>query len=233
MTVQKAAKIWLSVWLYVMVLVSGTVIGLLAANWALWDAGTKLFAAATALLPIHVLEEWRLPGGFHTMYNLMKGSDAPDRYPMNQLSDMWTNLIGVIFGCVVLAVGVRPIFLIMQLFLCLAELFGHISGGIFAYKRFRDKGKRTIYNPGLFTAVFGYLPIAAEIAVCLFTSDRPSLWEIPVGLICSVLLGAFSLKIVESICKSKDTPYAYTWGDGYFAKFLESDKSRKDYLESK
>lgn len=220
MSMKNITKIWLSCWLYVIIMIAGIILGFLISNRHVWDIGTKLFAMATALLPIHVLEEWHFPGGFHTMYNLMKGSDTPDRYPMNQLSDMWTNFIGVIFGCVVLAVGVNPVFLIMQLFLCCAELFGHISGGIFAYKRFRSNGKKTIYNPGLFTTLFGYLPIAVGIIVCLFTSSRPSLWQIPVALVCSVALGAFSLKAVESICKSKDTPYGYTWGNGYFTKHL-------------
>lgn len=42
-----------------------------------------------------------------------------------------------------------------------------------------------------------------------------------IGLICSAVLGAFSLKIVERLCKDHNTPYGYTWGDGYFAKYLK------------
>ncbi len=76
---KKITKIWLSCWLYIIVLISGIIIGLLVANWSVWSWQTRLFAMATALLPIHVLEEWRFPGGFHTMYNLMAGSDTPDR----------------------------------------------------------------------------------------------------------------------------------------------------------
>src|SRR5574344_1451418 len=148
MSMKKMTTIWLSCWLYVIVLISGIIIGLLVANWSVWSWRTRLFAMATVLLPIHVLEEWRFPGGFHTMYNLMAGSDISmiDRYPMNQLSDMWTNFIGVVFGVVVLFVGVTPLFCMMQIFLCLAELYGHISGGIYSYKRFKDQGKRTIYT---------------------------------------------------------------------------------------
>lgn len=217
---KKITETGLSCWLYGIALISGIILGLLAANWGVWSRQTRLFAMATALLPIHVLEEWRFPGGFHTMYNLMAGSDTPDRYPMNQLSDMWTNVIGVLFGCVVLAVGVNPVFLIMQVFLCCAELFGHSSGGIFAYKRFRSRGKKTIYNPGLFTAVFGYLPILIGIVVSFFTERAPSILQVMIGLACSAALGAFSLKGVEKLCKNKNTPYGYTWGDGYFTKYL-------------
>lgn len=132
-------KKWLSCWLYVMIAVTGIIIGIAICKWTDWTLQNKLFALATALLPLHVLEEWHFPGGFHTMYNLMAKSDCPDRYPMNQMSDMWTNLIGVIFGCVVLAVGVSPFFCVMQLFLCCAEIFGHFSGGIFLKKHLKIK----------------------------------------------------------------------------------------------
>lgn len=223
---KKIAEIWLSCWLYIIVLISGILIGLLVANWSVWSWQTRLFAMATALLPIHVLEVWRFPGGFHTMYNLMAGSDTPDRYPMNQLSDMWTNFIGVLFGCVVLAVGVNPVFLIMQVFLCCAELFGHLSGGIFAYQRFRSKGKKTIYNPGLFTTLFGYLPILVGIVLSFFTEQTPSILQVVIGLICSAALGAFSLKIVERLCMNRNTPYGYTWGEGYFTKYLSEESAK-------
>lgn len=155
------------------------------------------------------------------MYNLMKNSNSTDRYPMNQLSDMWTNFIGVIFGCFVLIIGVSPVFLIMQLFLCCAEIFGHFSGGIFVYKRFKKDGKKTIYNPGLFTTLFGYIPIAAGILVCLFTSYVPTVPETVIALLCSMILGGFSLSGIENICKDENTPYGYTRGSGYFSKYIK------------
>lgn len=213
-------KIWLSLWLYVILLISGIVLGCLICSRSVWSLQTKLFAFATILLPLHVLEEWYFPGGFHTMYNLMQKSDKIDRYPMNQLSDMWTNLIGVIFGYIVLIVGVNPFFLFMQLFLCLAEVFGHTSGGVFAYKLFRTKGKKTIYTPGSFTTWFGYIPLAIGIVRSFFLEQAITLWQIPIALICSILLGGFALSGMEKICKDEHTPYAYTWGNGYFEKYL-------------
>lgn len=220
---KKFTKGWLSCWLYVITGISGVIIGVLISRWGVWPLQTKLFAMATALLPIHVLEEWRFPGGFHYMYNIMDKSETPDRYPMNQLSDMWTNFIGVIFGCVVLIAGVTPFFCVMQLFLCAAEIFGHTSGGVFSYKRFKDKGKKTIYNPGLFTTVFGYLPIAIGLIVSFFTEAAPAWWQIILALVCGVVLGGFSLSGVEKLCSRKDTPYGYTWGNGYFERFLKDN----------
>lgn len=216
---KKIFKTWLNIWLYVITLISGVVIGAIIIKWSDWSLQTKIFAFATALLPLHVLEEWKFPGGFHYMYNLMAKSEKPDRYPMNQLSDMFTNLIGVIFGIVVLCVGVHPIFMVMQLFLCAAEIFGHIKGGIFSYKKFKTKGKRTIYNPGLFTTVCGYLPVAVAIIVSFAIDICPIWWHWLVGIACGVALGALSLKLPEKILRSENTPYAYDWGNGYFEKF--------------
>lgn len=61
---KKFWKGWLNIWLYVITLISGIIIGATIMKWNEWSNQTKLFALATALLPIHVLEEWRFPGGF-------------------------------------------------------------------------------------------------------------------------------------------------------------------------
>lgn len=219
---EKIGKKWLSCWLYVMIAVTGIIIGITICKWTQWTLQDKLFAAATALLPLHVLEEWYFPGGFHTMYNLMAKSDCPDRYPMNQMSNMWTNLIGVIFGCVVLTVGVSPFFCVMQLFLCCAEVFGHFSGGIFLKKTFKGKGKRTIYSPGMFTTICGYIPIAIGIIVSFFTQEAPTLSAFLLAVVCGMALGALSLNAPEKLLKNKESSYGFTWGDGYLSKYINS-----------
>ncbi len=218
---KKIFRTWLNIWLYVITLISGVLIGVTVINRNDWSLQTKVFALATALLPLHVLEEWRFPGGFHYMYNVMAKSENPDRYPMNQLSDMFTNLIGVIFGLVVLFVGVNSVFMVMQLFLCAAEICGHTKGGIFSYKRFKGNGKKTIYNPGLFTTVFGYLPIAITIIVSFITYASPLWWQWITGIGCGIILGALSLKLPEKITKNENTPYGYDWGNGYYEKFIK------------
>ncbi len=218
---KKIGKLWLDLWLYPMIALGGVIVGMIICNWQAWGLQQKIFAAATALLPLHVLEEWYFPGGFHTMYNLMANSTLPDRYPMNRMSDMWTNLIGVIFGCVVLAVGVSPFFCVMQLFLCCAEVFGHFSGGVFLYKKFKNRGKRTLYSPGMATTVLGYVPVAVGIVASFFTEAAPTLAEFALALVCGVVLGGVSLNLPEKLLKNENTPYGYTWGDGYLTKYTE------------
>ncbi len=228
---KKAVKLWLSVWLYLMILVSGIIIGATICNWRVWGLQEKVFAAATALLPFHVLEEWYFPGGFHTMYNLMAKSNCPDRYPMNQLSDMLTNFIGVVFGCIVLVLGVNPFFCVMQLFLCAAEVFGHFSGGIYLYRKFKSKGKRTIYSPGMATTVFGYIPVAVGIIVSFFTRSAPSGAQWFLALFCGVILGGVSLNLPEKLLKSENTPYGFTWGDGYLSKYTKAENENVSYQQ--
>ncbi len=219
---KKTGKIWLAIWLYMMILVSGIIIGTTICKWREWDLQQKLFAFATALLPIHVLEEWYFPGGFHTMYNLMANSKYPDRYPMNQMSDMFTNLIGVLFGCIVLSVGANSFFCVMQLFLCGAEVFGHFSGGIYLRRLFKNQGKRTIYSPGMGTVLIGYIPIAVGIVVSFRGSSAPTALEFILAVLCGILLGGISLKVPEKLLKSETTPYGYTWGDGYLSQYREA-----------
>ena len=62
-------------------------------KWNEWNAELIITAAIAALIPIHVVEEWVFPGGFHYQYNYCMGSDQLDRYPMCRKSDMFTNLI--------------------------------------------------------------------------------------------------------------------------------------------
>lgn len=158
------------------------------------------------------------------MYNIMVNSDVPDRYPMNRLSDMFTNFIGVMFGIVVLCVGVNPVFLVMQLFLCVVEMFEHTKSGIFSYKRFKEQGKKTIYNPGLFTTVFGYLPVAVAIIVSFSKEAAPCWWQWIVGIVCGTVLGGISLKLPEKLTLDKNSPYAFHWGKGYFKKYVKDNE---------
>ncbi|MGI6535804.1 MAG: HXXEE domain-containing protein [Eggerthellaceae bacterium] len=218
---QRVAKRWLSLWLYAMVLAAGILIGLTAANWNTWDVQTKLVALSTAMLSFHVLEEWRFPGGFHYMYNVMDGSKMPDRYPMNQLSDMWTNTIGTIVGCAMLIVGVNPMLALMQCLQGAGELFAHTAAGFWALKRYRPQGKRTVYNPGLATSWLGYFPLVCAFIWSFAAYAAPTPTDIVGALVLGGALMAISLPLMEHICKSEQTPYAYDWGNGYFERFTD------------
>lgn len=88
------------------------------------------------------------------------------------------------------------------------------------YKKYKSKGKRTIYNPGLFTTVFGYMPVAIALIVSFFRGQAPTWWQAILALLCGMVLGGFSLKGVENICKDENSPYGYDWGNGYLERYL-------------
>lgn len=216
---QKIIRSWLSCWLYVITLLAGIIIGITICNWSDWNLQTRLFALATALLPIHVLEEWHFPGGFHYMYNYFQKSDMPDRYPMNQLTDMLTNFIGVVFGCLVLLAGVTPLTAVMQCLLCFGEIMAHTKSGFTIKKEFAAKGKRTIYNPGLFTALLGYLPLLIGLIYSFIIEKAPTSLEVVLAIIFGGILMAIALPGAEKLFKDKNTPFGYDWGHGYFEKY--------------
>ncbi len=92
---------WLSVWLYVATAIAIAVVVHIVRNWKEWDWLTRLVAICSIWIVPHVWEEWVFPGGFHYMYNTLSNSAEPDRYPMSELTDMWTN-----FGLLVVGVAV-------------------------------------------------------------------------------------------------------------------------------
>ena len=107
----------------------------------------------------------------------------------------------------------------LLLVLCIMEVPGHIMSGIVSKKHISSKGKKTIYNPGLATTVFGFLPLAVY-AIKEMAEN---------GILVSQILGGIGLGIVmllgcvllpDRIFMSKESPYVFTHGCGYFDKFL-------------
>ena len=85
----------------------------------------------------------------------------------------------------------------------------------------QDKGKKTIYNPGLFTTLFGYLPIAIELVISFFTEAAPGFTDVILAIVCGGIMMGIALPGAEKVFKDKNTPYAYTWGHGYFEKYMK------------
>lgn len=103
---EQCMKIWLSVWLYVITAIGSVLMTLVVQNYRTWDLYITLATLTSITLVLHVLEEWRFPGGFFYMYNkIMAGSQQYDRYPMSQVTDMLTNFIPIIFCVIMLTIG--------------------------------------------------------------------------------------------------------------------------------
>lgn len=129
---------------------------LMVVFWQSWSTELKVVAAIAALVPIHVVEEWVFPGGFHYQMNTCMGSKEVDWWPMSRLTDMMTNLIatfmyvGLTIYCWCVGCVSDGIVLGTILF-CLLEFIVHTALGTSMYFRFRSAGKKTIYGPGSIT----------------------------------------------------------------------------------
>lgn len=212
-------KNWCSkYWLYA-IYTLGVIMAIVSVmHWADWSIPERIAALNSIILPLHVIEEWRKPAGFHYQYNLLMGSDIPDRYPMNMQTDMITNLGGELFFILMLILKMPAPCVLALLVFDLLEAIVHTVCGVMMYSRFKSKGKRTIYGPGSFTAYAGHLPCAVTLLVwCSGVTFRPMDYAGMVIVLAIMLIGL--IVIPESLLKKRENPYAFP-SAGYFEKFL-------------
>ena len=196
--------------------------GLILLNWEKWSMELKMIAAIAALIPIHVIEEWVFPGGFHYQFNCISKSDQLDRYPMCRLTDMITNIVATLFYVFLTVLSlingkVSNGIILGTIIFCALELVVHTIFGIIMYDKFKAKGKTTIYGPGSLTAYFGFTVFGIILMFCLkermiVSSDWIGAVEV-VGFILFVCL-----LLPDFLFKKKDNHY-YFESNGYFNRF--------------
>ena len=219
-------KTWCSrTWIIVSCWISAAVTVAILWNWNCWSVEVKTLAAMAALLPLHVLEEWVFPAGFHFQYNMsMGGKDTPNRFPMNQQTDMITNFAGTLFWILVfvvcLVIGDTPTGLLLgSMCFCFLEVIIHTLLGWSMLKRFRSKGKRTIYGPGSITAYWGFFPLGIILLQSIMSRTVTLTdWLVCAGYLAIALLGMIVLP--EGLLKTKDTKYPFP-NAGYFERYLD------------
>lgn len=219
---EKSMHLWLSIWLYVMAAIGGILITYLFTNWNTLQMSQICTILAVVILILHVFEEWHFPGGFHYQYNIQMKSDIPDRYPMDQVTDMLTNFTATVFGCICVFMGIPYITAIMWFVLSFMEVILHTTAGFSMRKRFAAKGKKTIYNPGLVTCWIGFIPVSIGYIVTFVTVRTPSFLECVFGFVLTIAFAVCLVSGGEKALKNRDTKYPYTWGNGYYTKYAEN-----------
>lgn len=214
---------WLSVWLYVIAAIATILCIKIYKNRKKWDTINLLCTLAIIVLVLHVLEEWVLPGGLHYSYNIDHGSASLSRYPMNRLTDMITNLGGVLLGCIVLKFwGFRkPAGIAVMLFSAF-EVVIHIVIGITSMKTFGNYGMNTLYSPGLVTSLFGFLPIVIGLVKELFFSGkkRPAIRQWIMAVVVMFGFCFLLINLPEMLLGDENSPYAFT-NRGYYEQYGE------------
>lgn len=215
---------WLSVWLYVMAGIAAVLGVKVWQHRKDWDGLNILCTLAVIVLVLHVLEEWVLPGGLHYSYNIDHGSAVLSRYPMNRLTDMITNLGGVLLGCIVLKDwGFRkPAGVAIMLFAAF-EVVIHGVIGITSMKTFGAYGMNTLYSPGLVTSLFGFLPIVIALAKELFFSGkkRPTVKQWVVAVAAMFGFCFLLINLPEMLLGDENSPFAFT-DRGYYERYAEA-----------
>lgn len=206
-------------WLYLLCVLGIITLVISIMNWSSWDIPEKILALNALVLPFHVLEEWRLPGGFHYQYNLLfNKSRQPDRYPLSMKSDMLINLLAEILFMTLLIMGARKGFALAMLIFDSLEAIVHTILGTLAYKKYKSKGKKTIYGVGSVTAYLGQGGTAIYAALWCAKNT----FNISDYIVCAVIIFILILIVfgIEKALKKYNNEYVYP-SKGYFEKFAE------------
>ncbi len=221
------------IWLAILGVIGAIVAVLLIANWNAWLPGTKAGAFLAIIMPLHVLEEWKLPGGLHYIYNIIFGtkefgSKYLDRYPMSRFTDMITNiglaLIPLVYAVMAQYCGMSNIMAICIIILSFGQVVAHTVVGCYAFRRYHKSGKKSIYCPGHITALTMFLP--AGVYLCGAISDISAM-DVLGGILAMAILGVICVPLQEIplkkwVLKQKGNTFAFA-DPKYFAKFVDGD----------
>ena len=222
-----------TIWLVCLGILGVIVAFLLILNWNRWTPGAKGGAFLAVIMPLHVLEEWKCPGGLHYIYNIIFGpkdfgSRYLDRYPMSRFTDMNTNIglavIPLIYAVPAQLGGMSNMVAICIIILSFGEVLAHTVVGCYSLKRYRKAGKKFIYCPGFFTAYVLFLP--AGIYLCSQISNVTAM-DVLGGIIAMAILGIVCVPLQETplkkwVLKQEGDTFAFT-DPKYYARFTDKD----------
>ena len=223
-----------NLWIYFMgVLGIGTTIYLVL-NWNVLPVGAKAGAFGAIIMPLHVIEEWKLPGGLHYIYNVIFGSKKMgskhlERYPMSRLTDMITNigleLFSLAFLVLSLVADLSNEIAIWFILFSFMEVVAHTIVGTYSFIRYRKAGKRSIYCPGFGTAYLLFLPAAIYV---IYELSQVTVTNWIGGLIALAIMSLFCVPIQEIplkkwVLKQEDDAFAFK-NPKYYTKFVNKDQ---------
>ena len=164
--------------------------------WLLWVSLISLF--------LHHLEEYRYPGYFPGMMNVvMFGSQQPDRYPLNTNTALIVNVVVGWFSYLLAALFGEKL-----LWLGIATMLVSIGNFIAHTLLFNIRGK-TLYNPGLLTALFLFLPIVVYFIFLVIQNKLATPLDWGLGIVLGITLNYIGiLKLIDWL-KDENTSYIF------------------------
>lgn len=174
-----------------------------------------------ATLCLHQLEEYGWPGGFLWGLNSLQGSDLPDRFPGNRLAAFLVPVVTTLAGGYWIFCHLSPIASAAFASFAMIEVIAHTVFGIAMLRRFRDKGKTSIYFPGNATSWFLFAPLALA-AFHILGSDglmTASDWWLSLGIV----VGGVLVPVIAAthLMANRNTIFSSRGMrvEGYFAPF--------------
>lgn len=166
---------------------------------------SKILTLSFMALLVHQFEEYAIPGGFPSVFNmaLMSEKDVPDRYPLNRQSCLTVNVFaGYTFYIV-------PILLPNLIWLGLVQvLFGVAQFAIHGIVI--NRRLKAWYNPGLAAVVFLHVPIAIYYIRYVYDLGLMQTWYWLAAILLTVL-GAFVIILLPvQLLKDKNSAYRFS-----------------------
>jgi hypothetical protein len=153
---------------------------------------------------VHQFEEYRYPGYFPGMVNAaVYQSHKPERYPLNAHTSLVVNVgVGWLFFVLAAALGERA------LWLGIATVLVSVGNVVAHTFQFNLTGK-TLYNPGMATAVALFVPLAVYFFAQVIRTGAASGADWIVGIALGIVLNYVGiLKLIEWL-KDENSPYAF------------------------
>jgi len=182
----------------------GAALGIVLAIW-LVIAGTTLDTITLILwislltLFAHQVEEWRWPGWFPGMLNVVLfRSDDPWRFPLNVRSGLVVNVV-VGWGSYLLAALVGE----SALWLAMATILVSVGNCVLHLIVIPIRG-RIPYNPGMATSLMLFLPVSVWFFIVAW--PKMSVTDVLLGLVLGIVLNVGGVIGVIRALEDRDAP---------------------------
>lgn len=164
------------------------------------DIMKKFMILSFMALNIHQFEEYAFPGGFPMVMNMafMGETEVPDRYPLNKKSAFVCNVI------LVYPIYILGIIFSQYYWAGLAIMFFGVAQ-IFVHGIAFNKKMGTIYNPGMASIVFLFIPLSILYIAYITTNFDIGLWNWIVALVLQPIVGMLCLMCPIKLMQDKNS----------------------------
>lgn len=182
----------------------GAVLGIALAIWLIvagsgMETITLILWISLLTLFAHQVEEWRWPGWFPGMLNVVLfRSDDPWRYPLNVRSGL---VVNVVVGWV--SYLLAALFGAGLLWLAMATILVSVGNCVLHLLVIPIRG-RMPYNPGMATSLFLFLPVSVWFFIVAW--PQMSVTDIVIGLLLGVVLNVGGVIGVIRALEDRNAP---------------------------